>query len=212
MRQCLALAALVLFLSPAAPARANAPPPWPRPDPHALPQLRPETPQKIRVILEPVRGEDEQTHLRLPGRLLQDLHVDAAPAEQTSRFAWAMPSRASTIVAGLALTASFTLAGLWLARGKSRRAVGGLAVGLAGVIVLGVSGCPWDTPPSPEIVVVPSPPLGLRPDGSLAGETLLETDEKDDAVHLAIRREDLEAFVEKAAKGKAGGNAPRPNP
>ena len=84
-------------------ARADVPP---SPNPP-----RPFVPQKVEfpLVLTPGAKEDPQMYVRLPAELCPQGHADARN------------DRGATLVAGVALTVAFSLAGLWLARGGRRR-------------------------------------------------------------------------------------------
>jgi hypothetical protein len=172
----LALAALSL------PARAN-------------PVIDPDggrTTPRLRLVLRAGLGDDKQTYLRLPATLAKGGRADAS-----------RPSQAPTVVAGVALTLGLVTGGLWLARaGRRRVLVGGAALGVAGLLLVGVSGCPWDR----EVVMDDHfyderlAPPSCGPDGNLTGEALLEIDSQTDAVEVVVNRAELAAWAEQAAK------------
>jgi hypothetical protein len=193
MRTISALAVAALTLA-ALVATANGNPvidPGPgQPAPRAQ-DWRVPNPPGPRLVLRASVGDDKQTHVRLPAALAKNWRADAA-----------RPAHGPTVAAGVALALGLVTGGLWLARtGRRRLLLSGAALGVAGLLVVGVSGCPWD----PQVVDhryydKPITPLACAPDGNLTGEALLEIDGQTDAVEVVVNRAELAAWAEQAAK------------
>ncbi len=145
------------------------------------------------LILAPGAKDDPQMYVRLPRNLWQQWHADAS--RDGSRYAFGS-SRGSTIVAGVSLTLSLSLAGLWLLRGRQRRILGGAALGLGVLVLLGVSGCPWRWPEDtiPTYNEPLAPPI-FQADGSLKGEALLQLDEKSSSIQVVVPPKELAMFA-----------------
>ncbi len=177
--------------------RADIPPPPPSPDkPDQLPPLparfaRPQ-PNRTRLVFR-FDGPDAQPRLRFPAALLKNL---PAEGQETApmRGSWIASSRASLIAAGLALTLSAVAAGLWLTRWRDRRLLGGGIV-LVAVVLLNVSGCPWNNDPRWEVSESALGPLKSEANGDLSGSALLEQDDSLDSIQFFISRENLTKFV-----------------
>lgn len=177
---------LAILLAPSA-SRANAPPPPPQP-PRVIPPQR--------LVIEPREGKDKQTYLRLPLSVEKKAGGVAAPGDVPAWHRLIPPRGVATVVAGAALSLAVVWLGLRVLRPGRRRLAVASACGLAVVLVVGVSGCPHDyTAVRKEQLS----PLSTHPDGNLSGEALLETQDKDGSIHLAINGAELEAFVDKAA-------------
>ncbi len=204
---CFALLALTGTL------RADIPPaPSPRPLPRAprpdldrgadaplppLPAQFARTRQTRSRVAFRFDGPDSQTRVRFPSALIRELPPDAPSG--TTRGAWSTPARSHLITTGLALTFSVVGAGLWLTRWRNRGVVTGAM--LVAVVLLGVSGCPWNDDDRTEIYQQKVGPM-VPGDNSLAGKALLETDDNIDAVQFFIGRAELTRFVDRAASGK----------
>jgi hypothetical protein len=189
--QALAVAALTLAAL-ALPAGANpvidgeANRPAPRPADFRVPN-----PPGPRLVLRAGRpGADQQTHVRLPAALAKNRRADAA-----------RPGRGPTIAAGVALALGLVTGGLWLSRtGRRRVLLSAAALSVAGLLVVGVSGCPWDRQLVDWCVDESIPPPSCSLDGNLTGEALLEIDGQTDAVEVVVNRAELAAWAEQAAK------------
>jgi hypothetical protein len=188
MRTTPALAAAALALAALAgtagadpvidPGGAVPPPPVPKPPGPRL------------VLRASANRVDSQTYVRLPAALAKDLRADASP-----------PTRGPTVAAGVALALGLVTGGFWLARtGRRRVLVGGAALGLAGLLLVGVSGCPWDRQVVDRFYDEPLNPPSCAPDGNLTGEALLEIDTQTDAVEVVVNRAELAAWAGQAAK------------
>jgi hypothetical protein len=192
MRTTPALAAAALALAAvAATAAANpvidpggAEPPRPA-------DFRAPNPPRPRLVLRAsVNRVDGQTYLRLPAALAKDLRADAA-----------RPAHGTTVVAGVALALGLVTGGFWLARtGRRRVLVSGAALGAASLLLVAVSGCPWDRQVVDRFYDEPLNPPSCAPDGNLTGEALLEVDSQSDAVEVVVNRAELAAWAEQAAK------------
>ncbi len=192
MRTTPAVAAAALALAALAPAAdanpvidpGGAAPPRPA-------DFRVPNPPGPRLVLRAgLNRADPQTYLRLPAGLAKGLRADAS-----------RPTHGPAVVAGVALALGLATGGLWLARtGRRRVLVGGAALGVAGLLLVGVSGCPWDRQVVDQFYDEPLKPPSCAPDGNLTGEALLEVDPKADAVEVVVDRAELAAWVEQAAK------------
>jgi hypothetical protein len=193
MRTLPALAVAALTLA-ALVATANGNPvidpgpgqPAPRPQDWRVPN-----PPGPRLVLRAGVGDDKQTHLRLPAALAKNWRADAA-----------RPAHGPTVAAGVALALGLVTGGLWLARtGRRRLLLSGAALGVTALLVVGVSGCPWDRLVTrlayeEEILAPPA----CAPDGNLTGEALLEIDPQTDRIEVVVNRAELAAWAEQAAK------------
>lgn len=162
--------------------------PWQR-KPAAGPQL----PRQVSLRIEP--GSGQETRLIIPARMLKDWRAAAAPRDSRVRMAGLGSASLPTVVTGLALTAAFAGAGLWWRRPRLRQQLlGGVACLLAGMIVFGVS-C------SPQYITrtydLPVDAPAVKPDGTLAGEVLLEKENAGNSVRLQINRAALAALAPK---------------
>jgi hypothetical protein len=170
----------------------------PQPDPQ-LPTLPPQfarpQPKGQRLVIR-FDGWDAQTRLRLPASLLKNVPV-ASPNQSSTREARLAPS---LVAASIALTLSAVTAGLWLARWRDRRLVG-FCVLLVSVLLLNVSGCPWNEDPRGYMVEDDVGPLTAT-DSTLAGKVLLEQADGLDAIELVIDRNQLTTFMEHIAASK----------
>jgi hypothetical protein len=188
--------AVLVALALASSTRADAILGGPRPPPHLAYDPRPQ-PRPIRLQIQPTIDNDRQTRLRMPGPLLKALGVELRPGNHRAAL--------TTVAVGLALALALVSGGLWLTRSKGRRLYGGAGLLLAGLVVLGVSGCPPLEPPDahdrppPGFVYSSLDPLKARDDGGLGGDALLEADPTDDTVRVSVPYDVLKAFVEKAA-------------
>jgi hypothetical protein len=167
---------LGVLLWPTAMARADVPP-----DPV------PKTATRIveaPLVLAPGDKDDPQIYVRLPAKLRQRGHADARINQN------------ATLIAGVALALSLSLAGLWLVRGGPRRRAAGAVVTLAVVLVAGISGCP---PPGPDSRFEYYNEQLARPvreaDGSLKGETLLQLEDERSSIQVVVPPEELAAFT-----------------
>jgi hypothetical protein len=133
---------------------------------------------------------DRQTYVRLPAALAKDLRADAP-----------RPAHGPTAVAALALALGLVTGGFWLARtGRRRVLISCAALGVAGTLLVGVSGCPWDRQVVDHFYDEHLTPPSSTPDGNLTGEALLEIDGQGDAVEVVVNRAELAAWAEQAAK------------
>lgn len=155
------------------------------------PDFRAPGPPAPRLVLRASANRgDSQTHVRLPAALAKDLRADAP-----------RPTHGPAVAAGVALTLGLVTCGLWLARtGRRRVLVGGAALGVAGLLLVGVSGCPWDRQVVEQFYDEPLRPPSCAPDGNLTGEALLEIDPQTDAVEVVVNQAELMAWVAQAAK------------
>ncbi len=185
------LAAALAFAALATTARAN-----PVIDPGAATPPRPADfhvpkPPGPRLVLRgSMNRADSQTYVRLPAALAKDLRADAT-----------RPVYGPTVAAGVALALGLVTGGFWLARtGRRRVLLSGAALGLAGLLLVGVSGCPWDREVVGQFYDEPLKPPACAADGNLTGEALLEVDSQADAVEVMVNRAELAAWAEQAAK------------
>jgi hypothetical protein len=192
MRTTKALAVAALALAAlAAPANANPviDPGAGRPAPQPM-GARVPNPPGPRLVLRAGFGDDTQTHVRLPAALAQNGRADAP-----------RPAHGPTVVAGVALALGLVTGGFWLARtGRRRVLISGAALGVAALLLVGVSGCPWDRQVVDRYYNELLAPPACAPDGNLMGEALLEIDAQTDAVEVVVNRAELAAWAEQAAK------------
>jgi hypothetical protein len=120
--------------------------------------------------------------------------------KDTTRGASLTPGRSSVVTAGLALTLSVVTAGLWLTRWRNRRFLSGGGL-LVAVVLLGVSGCPWN---DDDRVAIHNQEVGpmVAGDNTLSGPALLEIGDNIDEVQFFVGRDELTRFAEKAASRK----------
>ncbi|HEY7425391.1 MAG TPA: hypothetical protein VH682_14265 [Gemmataceae bacterium] len=167
-------------------------PPSPNPHPPIVPQSA-----KAPLVLTPGAKDDPQMYVRLPTNfdLWQRWRADARN-EGTAPWHSFSPSRNATLVAGLALTLALALAGLWLVCG-GRRLLGGTALTLTVLIVVGVSGCPpKGADPRLEYYNESLARPTREADGSLKGEALLQLDEKCSSIQVVVPPEELAALAQ----------------
>ena len=155
-----------------------------------VPQPRLPNPPGPRLVLRASFDRmDPQTHVRLPAGLVKNGRADARPAH------------GPTVVAGVALALGLVTGGFCLARtGRRRLLLSGGALGVAGLLLAGVSGCPWDRQVVEQFYDEPLVPPSCAPDGNLTGEALLEMDPQADAIEVVVSRAELTAWAEQAAK------------
>jgi hypothetical protein len=191
--------ALVIALGVLTPAVwADIPPPkdykgeWqraPRPPffepPPPVPQAQSETTKLVIVPAE----QYTPARLVLSRSLLDRLRAEAPPVSEPRRQ-FAVPPALRTVLVGLCLCAAVVCGGLRLVRARLRKAI--LAVstlGLVVVVMLGVSGCPFDN--SGLNVFYAPKALEQQSDGKLKGEALLESNAKTAGVELHLSEEML---------------------
>jgi hypothetical protein len=225
MRIRLGLATLALAVC-AAVAWADVPPfggPRPRPTPPVPvppPIERPPAPaRQVRVVLLPAPANDPQPRLRLSKALVDDLRdpppvsvppsIGPPPGAAGPRPVGMAPGAAPMLAAALALTAAAVTGGLWISRGGRRRLAGGLGLLLAGIVVVGVCGCPREPLPEQDHPAQTLGPLAQRPGGILAGEALLESREQSDEVQVLLGPDDIARLTALAAQAPA---PPQPQP
>jgi hypothetical protein len=186
-----AAAAALSLVALALPVRANpvidpggaAPPARPA-DAHL-----PNAPGPRLILRASDKWPDPQTHVRLPARLAKNWQADARPAH------------GSTVVAGVALALGLVTGGFWLARtGRRRVFIGCGALGVAGLLLVGVSGCPWERRGEDHFYDETLTGPSCAPDGSLTGEALLEIDSQTDAVEVVVNADVLASWAEMAAQ------------
>jgi hypothetical protein len=166
--------------------RADLPGPGPRPPrppfgPVSPDQpVQPQPPPVGRVVLEVV-AEGVPSRLRLPVGVQAQFRADTGqPGE---------PRRVARVFAGSALVLSLAFTGLWLVRARGPRG-GRLLLGLLVCGLLGsVAGCWIDRGPSGQQRL--PLPIVMQPNGTLAGEALLEISDSDNVVTLTLERQAL---------------------
>lgn len=197
----ISLAGLLVLLGAAAGARADLapfgggrrPPPPPPPPAAAV------------VIL--VDDKAPEPRLEIPRKLLANLRVSADGAEDGTRRAEARPAW-HTILAGVALSCSLALGGLWLVRARHRPGAKALLLLSATACLLAVgAGCLWADIPSPFGRPRPRPPAPAEPEKLPAGVVLAEkvpisVVERGEAIRLIVPREQLAGVLEKSAPAK----------
>jgi hypothetical protein len=133
---------------------------------------------------------DSQTHVRLPAALAKNWRADAS-----------RPAHGPTVAAGVALALGLVTGGFWLARtGRRRVLISCGALGVAGSLLVVVSGCPWDRQVVDHFYDETLAPPSCAPDGNLTGEALLEIDSQADAIEVVVNRAELAAWAEQAVK------------
>jgi hypothetical protein len=198
----IALACLVVLLGTAAGGRADLAPfgggrrPPPPPPPPAAPV----------VIL--VDDKAQEPRLEVPRKLLANLRASAEDgADDGTRRAEARPAW-HTILAGIALSCSLALGGLWLVRARYRPGAKAALLLLTTVVLLGVgAGCLWADIPSPFGRPRPRPPAPAEPEKLPEGVVLsekvpIQVVERGEAVRLIVPREQLARVLEKSAPAK----------
>ncbi|HWG42744.1 MAG TPA: hypothetical protein VN688_08160 [Gemmataceae bacterium] len=185
-------AALLAVVLPCliAPARADIPP--------LSHQAGKTVPRKIEspLVLAPGTKDDSQMYVRLPRTLLQQWRADASHGGDSPGYAF-HSSHGSTVVAGVALTLSLSLAGLWLVRGRQRRVLAGTALTLGALVLLGVSGCPPMRPDARfDFYNEPLAAPVAQADGSLKGEALLQIDEKSSVIQVVVPAKELAVLAQ----------------
>ncbi len=148
------------------------------------------------VVVVPGKPDDPQMYLRFPHGLWRDLRADAASERPSRWHAFASPHRSMAIV-GVALTLTFSLAGVWVIRGDRRRKIGGVLFLLIAVGFVGISGCPWLSPDSPftsydEQLSAPV----VQDDGCLKGEALLDCESDRSAIEIVVPPKELVSFTQ----------------
>ena len=194
----------VALLALAGVLRADIPPAPPTPDkPEGLPPLparfaRPQS-NYVRFVFR-FDNPDGPSCLRLPSTLLKDV-PEVGQGTSPTGTPWLAPPRNSLIAAGLAMTLLTIASGLWLTRWRVRRLLGG-GILLVAVVLLNVSGCPWNYDPRLEVSPDAVGPLIPSQNGNLFGNALLERDDGLDAIQLFINRDELMKFADRAANAK----------
>ena len=185
MRQLIRVLTVLGLLAYVLPSgRANeAPPP---------PTKRDNTPAAAPLVVVLDDGV-QQPRLEIPRKVLSNLKAAADGQDEDTRRAEALP-RLHTIIAGVALSLSLTLGGLWLVRSRRRFSGAALLVAALALTAAGsVLGANVPAPPPP-----PSVPAGIP----LADKATVQVVDEGDAIRLVASRKQLAGVMDKVRSEK----------